>query len=457
MSSIQGLNTLLTALRANQQALYVTSHNVANANTEGYSRQVVNLEALTAPGGMQISEQIGQGVQMAQINRVRNAFFDQQFRAEDQALGYYTTRHDALDQLQTIIGEPSDKGLRNTLQRFWGAWGDLANQPDSQADRAAVREAANALADSIRHQATQLTDLKHSLDQTVATKAQEINSLADQLATVNKEVVAAAATGSTPNDLMDKRDLLLDKLSSLERIQVQAQSNGGVSVVAAGGLLVDGATAHHMLPTSGPNGTTALTWDYDGSAVTPAGGELLGLTTARDTLIPNYQNQLSTLTSALVQAVNTQHAGGVGLNGATGNPFFDPASTPSSIRISTPVAADLKNIAAAMTAAPGDGTNAQAIAALQRAPTVNGGTLDDYYSGAVSGIGVATQVAQRGESTEQVLTQQINNLRQSAGGVSLDEEMTAMIKYQKSYEAAARMVTAMDSLLDTVVNRMGIR
>lgn len=455
MSSISGLNTLLTALRANQQALFITSHNVANASTEGFSRQTVNMEALPPVGGFLPDQQIGQGVTLGQITRVRNAFFDQQFRAEYQSLGYYSARKDALDQLQAVTNEPSDTGIRDTLQRFWSAWGDLANQPDAQAARAAVREAANAVADAIRHQANQLSDLRTSLDQTVATRVEEINSLGDQLASVNQQIVGALGTGSTPNDLMDQRDLLIDQLSKLVRIQALPQNDGSLGIVVGGGLLVDGATAHHIAATPGAGGWNKLTWDYDGSAVNVNGGELAGLLSARDGLVPGYQSELESMTQALVQAVNTQHATGVGLNGATGLDFFDPSSTASTIAVSAAVAADLNNIAAGATSAPGDGDNAQAISAIQRQAVVGGGTLEDFYRGMVSGVGVQTQVADRGLNTETVLTQQINNMRQSTSGVSLDEEMTNMIKYQKGYQAAARLMSTLDGMLDTLINRTG--
>lgn len=456
MSSISGLNVLLTALRANQQALFMTSHNVANASTEGFSRQTASMEALPPVGGFLPEQQIGQGVVLGQITRVRNAFFDQQFRAENQSLGYYSTRKDALDQLQAITGEPSSTGIRETLQRFWSAWSDLANQPDGQANRAAVREAANALADAIRHQATQLSDLRTSLDQTISTRAQQINSVADQLASVNQEVVAAMGTGGNPNDLMDKRDLLLDQLSRLVRVQVLPQNDGSLGVVVGGGLLVDGATAHHLSPTPGTGGWTNLNWDYNGAQVNVSGGELAGLISARDTLVPDYQNQLESMTAALVQAVNTQHAAGTGLNGSTAQDFFDPASTASTIQISSAVATDLNNIAAGQSTAPGDGTNAQAIFDMQSQAVLSGATIQDFYRGMVSTIGVQAQVADRGQNTETVLTQQLNNMRQSTSGVSLDEEMTNMIKYQKGYEAAARMVSVMDGMLDTLINRTGI-
>ena len=457
MSSISGLNVLLTALRANQQGLFMTSHNVANASTEGFSRQTANMEALPPVGGFLPEQQLGQGVVMGNLNRIRNAFFDQQFRAESQSLGYYSARHDALNQLQAVTGEPSDTGIRETLQRFWSAWGDLANQPDGLATRAAVREAANAVADSFRHQAAQLTDLRTSLDQTIATRAQEINSLADQLATVNRQVVAAIGTGSNPNDLMDKRDLLLDHLSRLARVQVLPQNNGSLAVVVGGGLLVDSFASHHILPTPGAGGTTDLKWDYDGSDVNITGGEVAGLISARDDLVPQYQTQLDTMVTALVQAVNTQHAAGTGLNGATGLDFFTAGSTVSTVTIDAAIAADLNNIAAAQSMAPGDGTNAQAMSNLQRQALLAGGTIEDYYRGMVSTVGVQAQVADRGKSTETVLTQALENMRQSTSGVSLDEEMTNMIKYQKGYEAAARVLTVLDGMLDTLINRTGLR
>lgn len=458
MSSIQGLNTLLTALRAHQQALFTTAHNIANANSAGYSRQVAAMEGIPSLGGWQADQQIGQGVQISTIERIRNAFFDQQFRNENQSLGYYTARGDALDQLQTIIHEPTDSGIRSALQGFWHAWHDLNIQPETTAARAAVQQSANAVADAIRHQASQLSALRSSLDQTVVTRANEINTISDELAALNVQIVASGNQGNSANDLLDKRDVLLDSLTHLASVQITHQSNGAIGVGIGGGLLVDSATAYHITFGSGAGGTTALNWSYNGSPVNVAGGELGGLLYARDTTVPTYQAQLEVFTSALVTNVNSQHAAGYGLDGSTGNLFWDPTSTAASLRLDAGVAANSNKIAAASTNGnPGDGSNATAIADVERKPVISGATLEDYFRSIIGAVGIDAQGVQRGQRTEESLIAQLKNLRDSSSGVSLDEEMTNMVRYQQGYQAAARMVTTLDGMLDTVVNRMGVR
>lgn len=465
MSILLGLNTAVRALLSQQLALNTTSHNIANANTPGYSRQDVRLETtdpFTVPSQNRASlaGQIGTGVTVREVRRIRDEFLDKQFRQQNEALAYWQTVSGEIANIEDIFNEPSDNGFGKVLSQFWNRWRDLTNDPSNPAMRLTLREQASDLATFIRGTYQRMNDERRHLDEQVVTDVAAINSFAQQINSLNEQIRKVIGIGDSPNDLKDRRDLILDQLSKIVRISAIETQSGAISVSIGGGQLV-GEGFLNSINTPVVAGYHNLTWNDTGLAVTVLGGEMKGLLDQRDTTIPNTQTSLNSLATTLIAQVNTQHRLGFALDGTTTNDFFSGTvgQEAATIDVTAAIKADVSKIAAAgVTGAPGDSDNANLIAALQfkLAMTGNTVTMDDFYRGVISTLGSTGQQAQRQADNQMLLTQHVEQARQSISGVSLDEEATAMIKYQRAYEGAARMVTTIDQMLDTIINRMGI-
>lgn len=460
-SAFFGLEMGRRALFTQQRALDVTGHNIANANTEGYTRQIADMSAslpYTVPAfnSPVTPLQVGTGVEITQIKRIREGFLDYQIRNENNTLGYWESRRDALKKIEVILREPSDNGLRMVMDKFWGSLQELSKNPESEGVRALVRETGVTLSNTFNQLSRQLTDLQNDSDTSIGIKVSEANTYASQINALNQQISVLQAAGQNPNDLRDKRDLLIEKLSRLMDIQYSEDAAGIVTVTVGGVNYVDNTFVVNNIVKAGP----ALNWTL-GGPVTVTKGELYALDEIRDVVTVNYLADLDNLASTFITEINTLHSAGFGLGAVppTGNNFFAGAAA-ATIQVDAAILADLKNIAAATTAAgsPGDGSNALAMAQLKQALTMNANTVtfDDFYRSLTSRLGVQSQEAIRMSDNQDFLLAQLKNNRTEVSGVSLDEEMTNMVRFQQSYNAAARLVTAMDEMIDVVVNRMGL-
>lgn len=462
-----GIEVGLTALQAQQRALEVTAHNIANVNTPGYSRQSLDLtegDPYTVPSAMRpggVPGQVGTGVSQQAIERFHDNFLDGQYRNENSSLGYWDHRAEVLHEIEGVFTEPSDAGIRSVLNQFWDSLQGLANDPSSYAARALVRQAGVAVADAFNHTYRQLTDLRNNLQQAAGTKIGEINVMASQIASLNSQISQAKSVGDSPNDLMDKRDTLLDNLSKDVGIRTQAAQDGTISVYVGGVPLVEGFTNHTL--SLGQNVTDPVMWDHIQQPASITDGELSSILALRDQGVPEYMTQLDNLASTVATDINNVQTAGYDGNGnlATTEPFFvgipaNKVGSAATIQVNPLITSDpvagVNYIAAAKNpSAPDDGSNAQAMA-----DALKTGTSNDLYQAIISGLGVDGQEADRMGSNQQTLLQAINNQRDSVSGVSLDEEMTQMIKFQQGYAAAARVVTAVDQMLDTIINNLGV-
>ena len=453
MSLFGTINTALTALQATQEALAITGHNIANAGTAGYTRQAPDLRALplTAPdASADGSKPVAGGVVVAGVLRLRNAFADAEYRADAARQGSDQVLSEAMDQVQGLLGEPSGQGLQAAMDRFFQSWSDLANNPENPAIRATVREAAGALAGSVQRLWQGLDDSARAADAKLVARASALNTAAAQIADSNRIIAQMQSVGASAADVMDQRDLLLDQIARLTGAQVVPQADGSVNVTLGGRLLVGPQGAEPISIVAGAGGYTVLHWP-DGSPVPVGGGAIAGLQQVRAELVPGLQTAVSNLTGALVGAVNSTHAAGYGLGGSTGVDFFDPASTPSTFQVGAAIAADLNQIAASGSGAPGDGSNAQALTRLAQQPLLGGSSVTAFWQGTAGTLGVQAQQVQRDLDADGMLLRQAEALRQSAGGVSLDEEAASMVRYQRSYQAAAKLVAVVDEMLQTLL------
>ena len=466
-STFFGLNIAVKGLQAQQMALDVTSHNIANANTVGYTRQDVIMETTLPIKTYQGF--VGTGVDIGEIRRIRDEFLDIQMRTENKSLGEWDVKADILGKLEVIINEPSESGLCTVMDEYWESWQQLSKDPESTAVRSTVMQSGLALTDAFNHMDRQYDDLQADINRVIAVKAEEINSIGQQLKDLNYQIMKAEADGTKANDLRDKRDLLVEQLSKIVDIQVVEDQFSSLNVTIGGRSLVNRTNLGEIRFTNNELDPTAaklewiepLTGEVQGN-LQVKGGELKGYLDVRDVIVVGIKEKISELANTIAEEVNAAHVLGMDLSGAAGGDFFasnDGVSpiTAGNITVNPAIVNDVTMIAAGKTAFQGDGSNALAIAQLKNKFVLNSdtATFDDYYNLIVAQLGVDALEAERMRDNQTLLTEQIENKRQGISGVSLDEEMANMIKYQHAYTAAARMVNVMDEMLDLIVNRLG--
>lgn len=470
MTSFRGIHTALSAVLAHRRAIDIVNHNVANANTPGYRRQMavlapgVSYEApgLHTAGG---AGQFGTGVRIEQIRRFTLDFFDGRYRRALAEAGRYDVQRGALKQVEAVLSETAADGLIARLDSFFAGWQALSADPTNPALRAELRERAGAVVEAFNRRAIALQQQRMDQDLNLRQRVEEVNRAAAQIARLNGQIANVLSAGQQPNDLLDERDRLADRLSELTGAIATVAPNGVMSLSINSHALVIGQQTFQLQTAPDPlNGNLlAISW-ADGQAFRPARGEIAGLLEVRDAHLVTQLDGLNTLAQSFITQVNTQHNAGYRLNSAvTGGDFFEPASDPSgqyalSLRLSTNIIASLNNIAAAgQPNAPGDGTNAVALARLQQALTMSGGaaTFGGFYAAQIGQLALDTRQAETGYRDRQSVLWALDQQRDAVSGVSLDEEAANLMQSQKAYEAAARMLTAVDELLDRVINGLG--
>ncbi|MEO7993129.1 MAG: flagellar hook-associated protein FlgK [bacterium] len=329
-----GLNTAARGIFAAQRALDTTAQNITNANTPGYSRQRANLEAAPAFAYPSLSGiipgQLGQGVNVTSIVRIRDEFLDSVYRRQNSGLGLHESQLLPFNQLETLLNEPSETGLGQPLAEFFNGWNELANTPESRPARTGLRETAQGLLDRFGAIKSQLDGLKAQQDAQIKGRVEDANQLIDQIADLNNQVAVVKASGQEPNDLKDRRDLLIDQLSTI----VPAETYPGTSdsvVVQIGGVQVVNLSRRVHLETfadpQDPNTGIQLRFKEIRTPLDIRSGELKGLLITRDQTIPEVEGRLNKLASALVNRINLSHKQHYGLDGLSGRAFFSEIVT----------------------------------------------------------------------------------------------------------------------------------
>ncbi len=455
LSSI--LNIGRSALQAQQKAITVTGNNIANVNTPGYTRQraeLANSEAINNTPG-----QMGGGVKVAEVRRLYDRFITGEIRGENQEMGEWEARKQVQDRLEVVFNETDDDGLNKTMNEFWNAWQDLAENPGGTVERANLVSRAEDMTDRFRNMADDLDSIASEVEGRIDQAVSDINETAQEIARLNKDIRRAENLGQTPNDLKDQRDEALKKLSGLADVSV-SESGSVMNVTLGGETLVDGDTAWEL----SYDGTDFAVTDPDSGTSTPiahdaiASGTLGGLLAMKNDAIPDYRDRLDDMARAVIDEVNAQHAAGKGLDNTTGVAFFDAATaTPAAdMRVRQSIIDDPRLIAAAGATEnpPGGAANAWAIADLASQPLMSGGTetVSDYYTGLVSDVGNDTRTAGSRYDMQRTTMMQLEAYREEVSGVSLDEEMVNLVQFQNAYAAAAKLISATDELLDTIIN-----
>lgn len=459
------LDTGVSALRAAQVDIDTTGHNIANVNTDGYSRQQVNFRAVppaqskfNSPGVP--LQEIGLGVDSGTIRRLRDGLLDVQYRNVRTLNDDYQAQSTALGQVETTMNEPSDQGLQAQLTNFFNSFRDLATQPESIAARAAAVAQGNTLAANFNRTATLLTNQQQDLNTSLDAKVGQVNADAQEIADLNSQIRTATVSGNTSNDLMDRRDQLLDELSGLVGATSQAGDNGTVDVLIGSRKLVDStqqapdALATQPDPTN--NNLKKVVFSSDGADAGITGGEVHGIVVSRDVHVGGMLSNLDQLAQTLITAVNGVHQSGYGLDNTSGLPFFN-GSDAASIGVNPTLQQHPEQVATSDAAnEPGNANAATAVAGVQTQLLMSSGTatIDDSYRSVIARLGVDSKQASDLSTNENSLLTHIDNSRQSVAGVNLDEETTNLVKAQRAYEAAARVITTSDGMLDTLINHM---
>jgi flagellar hook-associated protein 1 FlgK len=639
-STFSGLEIGKRGVMAHETALSTTGHNLANASTEGYSRQRVELKAMDpiyfpALNRAETPGQIGQGVVVDRIERVRDQLLDRRVIAEASGEGYWTARDQYVRQLDQMYLEPGESSIRSKMDQFWDSWQELAANPADNAPREAVALRGQTLVDAIHTRFGSLKNLADNVNRDIGLTVERVNDLSRQIAGLNTEIQKIRAQGDNPNDLLDRRDLLVDELSSIVDIRVDNRDPDEFMVHAGGNILIQGGIGRQFVMTAGnrDDGYGRVMWAHDPlkTREIPGGGEpyqeveftrtkgsLAALIELRDETIAGEIQSLDNMTINFADLVNEVHRSAYGTNGKTGINFFTehhlttntlgnydqdsdgvedstylfrmngtnpleenaqiglegtvtlaagsasnsgglvtvpyyatdtvaevitrinnsgaevvarlnrdgrlelkatpaansanpdfvirhvedsgyfltdyagilgrgevydwgapnaanviqggaeflstaPATHPAGwLEINPVLLKDRASIASGFgvngrPANPGNGDAALAIAAIRNNPVMVGSekTFDDHFAEAVARVGEMNRQSGVALSTENLIMKQLRDMRDSISGVNMDEELAAMIKYQHGYAAAARFVTTINSMLETLITRFG--
>jgi flagellar hook-associated protein 1 FlgK len=561
MSDFSGLQTALSALYAQRRALELAGHNVANANTEGYSRQRVEMQSVGAPATAAFWakwEGDGAGVRVADVTRFRDQFLEMRAALEHGASGLLDQVRNVLEQLETAFGEPSDLGVQAQLSQLWTGWDDLANHPGDTASRTQLLERAATVANTFNALGNSMTQMRSSTVTEMASLIADINAKAATIGQLNEAIKNRLTSGLTANDLLDQRDLLATQLARQAGATVRPGEDGQITVHLGGTPLVYERHAETLvLDSSAP--TVVVRWQKDNFPAAISSGDLGGMLQTVNQTIPTYLAGLDAIAVKLRDDVNALHsaiggsvpaasrdqsaagnldfqialnggayatatvagadwsgAGGaaalqaalqaavdgavgagnatvavtggagqpldvsvtptgtntllvqasgtntgfatllgttsVGLDGIGGRSFFTGTSA-SSLALHDDVRGIPTAVAAGMA---GKGTLDGSLA-LQMAELAHSTTgADANYRAYIVALGVDSQTTQHRANIQNQTTEQIDNARLGLSAVNVDEEMVNLVQFQRAYEASARVMSTIDQMLDTLVNRTGV-
>ncbi|MFA6506597.1 MAG: flagellar hook-associated protein FlgK [Treponemataceae bacterium] len=623
-STFTGIEIGKRSVVAHQQALATTGHNLSNASTEGYSRQRVEFspfEPIYLPGlnREETPGQIGQGTVVERIERLRDGLLEKRIVSQANGEGYWDNRDKYVLMLERIYNEPADVSVRGRMDAFWDSWQELSLHPADSAPRKAVIERGKTLVDSIHERYKGLSSIRDMLEQDIQGTVSQVNDLTNRISGLNEEIQKIKAQGDNPNDLYDRRDLLVEKLAGIINIETDQRDSDEFMIHTNGNVLVQGRVRREFALESGieTGGFSRITWKESGENAYFSGGSLASMVQLRDVDVRGEIQSLDSMAVNFTDLVNDAHRAGTGLNGRTGIDFFverpfvtnvagnydrngdgqydstyvfrisgankleeraqiglegkmtfaaangtvdvpyyatdtvadvvarinhagaevvarldregrlslkgtpavDPANPDFVIRhvedsgrflegyagvligrgadasydwarpdavqslqggsldfavapvahpsgwieVNPALIKDPQSIAAGYgqngkAANPGNGDAALAIASIRNTPVMVGqhNTFDDYFADAVARVGLMGEQSDRALESQNLIMKQLRDMRQSISGVNVDEELSQMIKYQHGYAAAARFISTMNDMLDTIINRMGV-
>jgi flagellar hook-associated protein 1 FlgK len=447
-------------------------HNISNANTEGYSRQRVQAEAqvtkqLAGKGG----PYIGEGSKLSRVERINDQYLERQLREGGRDLAYHEEKQVFLSQVEDVFNEMNGDGLNRMVANFFNDFRKLSNDPSNEAIRQAVRESSQAMVNDFRRLRSETEAVRSHVDNRIDGYMNELNAHAAELAQLNVKIRTAETGGNEANDLRDRRDQIIKKMSSYVDLSTHTDNNGMMSVDVKGvGPLVTGPNTEKYfvgraaaVPSEGSvdNSLQISRSEFSSNYVTSQfqSGKIGALVETRDKQVSMVLDRLDQLAYAVSNSVNELHQKGFTADGRTGVNFFKPVSGKTGaaqmLALSDDIKGSVSNIAVALQpGAPGDNRNALALANLQNIHYFNEGrtTMDDFYNSIVSDIGVSNQRNTEALGQQRSINTQLGKVRDQVSGVSIDEETTNLMQFQHAFDASAKVIKAADEMLDTVLS-----
>ncbi|MEZ0391271.1 MAG: flagellar hook-associated protein FlgK [Pseudobdellovibrionaceae bacterium] len=448
-----------------QTALQTVSHNIANKTTEGYSRQRVELQ--TAVPIVEGRHQLGMGSRAAAVTRTNNPFLEKQLQKETGQMGLQQGRESALTRVEQVFNEQMNKGLNQYMTDFFNSYRELSNNPESITTRTMVKEAGESVVKDFKRVDDQLLGIQKDVDERVRNETEEVNKLSREIAQLNEKIAEVEVQGIPANDQRDRRDVCLKKMNEKIDIHYAEGDQGAVTVTTAGNaILVSGFDNYELTTKENPE-TNRMDVYFKPNESTPPfritdrikGGTIGGGLNVRDQIIPDFKEKMDQLAYTFAEEINRAHVEGFDKLGRQGEFFFDMPTqvvgAARSLSVNEKIVNDVNRItAAAKPGAVGDNTVANVISQLQYKGIMDGNTttMDDFYNSQVGRVGVLTQRAIKARESQDNVLQQLNTIRESISGVSLDEETTNMIEFQRAFDASARVIKTADEMFDTVLN-----
>jgi flagellar hook-associated protein 1 FlgK len=465
------LNLGARSLATQQQGIETAGHNLANVNNPAYARQRINIQTgntIPSPVGP-----IGTGAYVTSIQQIRDALLDQHIQGETSVGNFLDSKQTALNYAQALLGQEIDRqttgaegaaasngaggshGIADYLSNFFSSLQSLSTNPSSLTERQNVLAQAQNLAGRFNQIDAGLADLNTSLNSSVAQDVKTANLLISSIADLNKQIVTAeAGTPGSANDLRDLRQQKIEDLSKLVNVQTSNEANGAVDLAIAGSSMVSGVNVLDTLQTyDDGNGQTMVQAATAGAHLTLTSGSIQGTIDARDGTIQTLRTSLNTMAGQLITEVNAVHQAGYSLTGTTGATFFDGTDA-SSIKVNSALIGNPALLqAAGANGAVGDNTVALVLAQLadKKLPGLSNQSFSQNFSQTVAVFGQALSSVNSDIGDQELVQNMLQGQRDSVSGVSLDEEMTDMMKFQKAYQASARLITTLDEMLDTVL------
>jgi flagellar hook-associated protein 1 len=444
------------ALRASQLGLTVAGQNIANVNTPGYTRQEVVLSAAPSDGsGLKLT---GTGVTIEDVRSLRDQFIQTRLQTETGISGRLTAQRDALAPTDAVFTQ-SAGDINTALTNFFGAFRDLEANPTSLALRTAAVESGNQLGAAFGSTRAQLVNIRSDADKQLRGTVDQANTLAARIAGLNNSIRKLEGSGAKASELRDQRDEAINSLAGLTGARAVENNDGSLTITLADGkpLVVNDKVFRLQATTTSPDGLAAIT--LDGQPAVINNGKLRGLLDAIGQ-IGSQIGGLDDLASSIAGRVNALHVSGTDLEGTAGIPFFaQPASGPITAANLSVTAAIKANprlvVAGAAGAGSGDGSVANKIAGLLKDPSsvagARSGSFSSIFAALVSDAGESVRNAGDALTTQQVILNQTIEQRNSASGVSIDEETVNLLRYQRAFEAAARFLKVADEITQTVI------
>lgn len=468
LSSTMEIGT--NGLRVFQAVNEVTSENIANVNTPGYSRQNAVLE--TAPSTTSNGFTLGTGVKIAAIDRVYDGLLQQQLVTASTTQGYDTAKSQVLQQIEPAFNETNQDGLGAAISKFFGSWQDLTSNPGGYFERQAVLSQSQTLADNFHSVSQTLNNSIATQDAALVPLTSSINASLKNIAQINQQILTTQAVSGNANEMRDQRDQMIRDLSPKIGIKFTENQDGTTDIYVQNGAIKDylvQGVKYGNLTTEGTspatsvyiNGVSGAPVPVDPKTASPLytapdGGQLWATLQLRDTIIPNYLTQVDTLAKSITDKVNAVHMSGFSPTGTTGQKFFSTTSSAAGFSVDPTLTVD-KIAASGNVALPSDNSNALAIVSLSSAQTMPpppgtpSTTFNGFYNSFVSTVGLDVQSSKTTVAQDAAFSQQLSTLRESNSGVSLDEELTNLVKYQRSYQASAKLITTVTDMMDVTI------